>query len=80
MALWRPSSDFSLAPSASLASARTVERALAGSARQAVQRKRIIWCNTLAPSTVNGTSGRAISTGISGVIYSIIEKKIVSHE
>ena len=44
----------------------------AASARHAGQRKRIIWCSTLAPSTVSGTGGRAVSTRVSGVMHFII--------
>jgi hypothetical protein len=48
------------------------ERASGESERQAGRRKRIIWCKTLEPSTVRGTGGSAVSTGVSGAIPTII--------
>src|SRR4029077_16994258 len=43
--------------SVAAASSRIAARSLAGSARQAAQRTRIIWCRTDAPSIVSGTGG-----------------------
>ena len=48
---------FSMAASAEAASSRIAARSLPGSARQAAQRTRIIWCRTAAPSIVKGTGG-----------------------
>src|SRR5579871_2407646 len=76
MALWRPPAGCSKPPNVTewTASSRIAVRAWAERARQADQRKRIIWCRTLAPSTVSGTGGKAVSTTVSGVMPLIIGK------
>ena len=58
----------SMAASACAASSRIAARSAAGAARQAGRRKRIIWCSTLAPSSVSGTAGGAVSASVSGVM------------
>src|SRR5512135_2735390 len=46
-----------MAASVEAAWSRIAARSLSGSARQAAQRTRIIWCKTAAPSMVSGTGG-----------------------
>src|SRR5690349_9839177 len=46
-----------MAASVAAASSRIAARSFAGSALQALQRMRIIWCRTAAPSIVRGTGG-----------------------
>src|ERR1035438_1052192 len=47
-----------MAPRVAAACSRAVSCWAGGRAFQAVQRNRIIWCKTLAPSRVSGTAGR----------------------
>ena len=61
--LW-PMSEYialcSMALNVAAASASTASRSAGVRAFQAVQRNRIIWCKTLAPSRVSGTAGREV--------------------
>src|SRR5215475_2237267 len=57
-----------MAPRMRVASFRIWDRDSSLSPRHAERRKRIIWCSTLAPSTVRGTGGTEISARVSGVI------------
>src|ERR1035438_4065161 len=49
-----------MAPSVAAASSRAASCWAGVRAFQAVQRNRIIWCKTLAPSRVSGTEGREV--------------------
>src|SRR5947209_2627826 len=56
-----------MAANTAVASSRIAARSAEDSARHGGRRNRITWCSTLAPSTVSGTGGTAISVRVSGV-------------